>query len=85
MPGSFIDTNVLVYLASGDPAKADRAEQIAAAGGTISVSNGASAVNALGLTTPVLVRSVYLTSGPSRKMYLGKQVVKLRHAPQTSD
>jgi predicted nucleic acid-binding protein len=37
MPGSFIDTNVLVYLASGDPAKADRAEQIAAAGGTISV------------------------------------------------
>ncbi len=37
MPGSFIDTNVLVYLASGDPAKADRAERIAAAGGTISV------------------------------------------------
>ena len=37
MPGSFIDTNVLVYLASGDPSKADRAEQIAAAGGTISV------------------------------------------------
>jgi predicted nucleic acid-binding protein len=37
MPGSFIDTNILVYLASGDPAKADRAERIAAAGGTISV------------------------------------------------
>jgi predicted nucleic acid-binding protein len=37
MPGSFIDTNVLVYLASGDPAKADRAERIAAAGGTVSV------------------------------------------------
>jgi predicted nucleic acid-binding protein len=37
MPGSFIDTNVLAYLASGDPAKADRAEEIAARGGTISV------------------------------------------------
>jgi predicted nucleic acid-binding protein len=37
MPGSFVDTNVLVYLASGDPAKADRAEQIAAKGGAISV------------------------------------------------
>lgn len=38
MPGSFIDTNVLVYLASGDPAKADRAESIVASGeGTISV------------------------------------------------
>lgn len=37
MPGSFVDTNILVYLASADTAKADRAEQIVAAGGTISV------------------------------------------------
>jgi predicted nucleic acid-binding protein len=37
MPGDFIDTNVLVYVASGDPAKADRAEQIVAPGGSISV------------------------------------------------
>jgi predicted nucleic acid-binding protein len=37
MPGSFFDTNVLLYLASGDTAKADRAEQIVGSGGTISV------------------------------------------------
>lgn len=37
MPGSFIDTNVLIYLASGDAAKADRAEQIIGDGGVISV------------------------------------------------
>jgi predicted nucleic acid-binding protein len=37
MPGSFFDTNVLVYIASGDPAKADRAEAAVAAGGAISV------------------------------------------------
>lgn len=37
MPGSFFDTNVLVYLVSSDPAKADAAEQIVAGGGTISV------------------------------------------------
>lgn len=38
MPGSFIDTNVLVYLASGDSAKADRAESIiGTAGCTVSV------------------------------------------------
>jgi len=37
MPGSFFDTNVLVYLASGEPAKADRAEAIVGDGGTISV------------------------------------------------
>jgi len=33
----FIDTNVLLYLLSGDAAKADRAEGILAAGGVLSV------------------------------------------------
>ena len=37
MPGSFFDSNVVLYLASGDAAKADRAEHLIAAGGTISV------------------------------------------------
>lgn len=37
MRASFFDTNVLVYLASGDAAKADRAEAIIAGGGSISV------------------------------------------------
>ena len=37
MPASFFDTNVIVYLASGDTAKADRAEGAVAAGGAISV------------------------------------------------
>jgi predicted nucleic acid-binding protein len=37
MPASFFDTNVLVYLASGDATKADRAEATIAAGGSISV------------------------------------------------
>jgi predicted nucleic acid-binding protein len=37
MPGSFFDTNVLMYLASGDSAKADRAEAVLRDGGAISV------------------------------------------------
>lgn len=37
MPGSFFDTNVLVYLASADAGKADRAEAAITAGGVISV------------------------------------------------
>jgi predicted nucleic acid-binding protein len=37
MPVSFFDTDVLAYLASGDTAKADRAEAALAAGGSISV------------------------------------------------
>jgi predicted nucleic acid-binding protein len=34
---TFFDTNVLLYLVSGDAAKADRAEQLLARGGSISV------------------------------------------------
>jgi predicted nucleic acid-binding protein len=37
VPGNFFDTNVLLYVASCDPAKADRAEELIGAGGTISV------------------------------------------------
>jgi predicted nucleic acid-binding protein len=37
MPASFFDTNVLLYLASSDTAKADRAEAVLADGGSISV------------------------------------------------
>jgi len=37
MPGSFFDTNVLVYIASDDQVKADRAESLIGGGGAISV------------------------------------------------
>ncbi len=37
MPDSFFDTNVLLYIASSDQAKAERAEELIAAGGVISV------------------------------------------------
>ncbi|HYM73466.1 MAG TPA: PIN domain-containing protein [Stellaceae bacterium] len=37
MPGSFFDTNVLLYTASSDSAKADRAEELIAGGGMINV------------------------------------------------
>lgn len=57
-------------------------EALATQRGEIIVSNGAAAANALGLTTQAPVRSVYLTSGRSRTMHLGKQVVELQHAPR---
>jgi len=50
--------------------------------GEVIVPNGAAAANALGLTTQVPVRSVYLTSGRSRTLTMGKQSVELRHAPK---
>lgn len=45
------------------------------------VPHGAAEANELGLTTQVPVREVYLTSGPTRKLKLGNQVIELRHAP----
>ena len=46
------------------------------------VPTGGSAANCLGLTTQNPVRSVYLTSGPSRRLHFGGLVVELRHAPR---
>lgn len=57
-------------------------EQTKARSGETIVSNGAAAANHLGLTTQVPVRQVYLTSGPSRELRLGKQVVEFKHAPR---
>lgn len=64
------------------PSVEQAVEALATPKGEIIVSNGAAAANALGLTTQVPVRSLYLTSGRSRNMHLGKQVVELQHAPR---
>ncbi len=50
-----------------------------ASGGTLQVA-GAQAANALGLSTQVPAKTEYLTSGPTRKVTLGKRIVTLRHA-----
>ena len=55
--------------------------ELAAKRGETIVPHGAVAANALGLTTQVPTREVYLTSGPNRRLKLGSQVVELRHAP----
>lgn len=49
--------------------------------GEVVASNGAAAANALGLTTQVPIRMVYLTNGKSRLFNVGKQTVEFKHAP----
>jgi hypothetical protein len=56
-------------------------EAIAGARGETVASHGATAANALGLTTQVPTRSIYLTSGRSRTLTLGKLKVELQHVP----
>jgi len=47
--------------------------------GEVIVANGATEANALGLTTQVPTREVFLTSGRSRKLQLGNRTVELKH------
>lgn len=46
------------------------------------VPHGAAEANALGLTTQVPTRIVYLTSGRNRTLKLGSQFIEMKHAPK---
>ena len=52
---------------------------VEAGSGEIIVASGAAEANALGLTTQMPIREVFLTSGPSRVLHLGKRAVELKH------
>lgn len=56
-------------------------EGLASQRGEVIVPHGAAAANALGLTTQVPMRWVFLTSGRNRRLTLGAQAVEFRHAP----
>jgi len=71
---------VHVKLGPLSPAPDDVAQALARESGSHVQISGARAANALGLTTQVPARSIYLTDGPSRRVVLGKRVVDLRHA-----
>lgn len=62
------------------PAPDDVAQALARETGSQVQIAGACAANALGLSTQVPAKSIYLTDGPSRRVVLGKRVVDLRHA-----
>ena len=57
-------------------------DSLAVLWGETIVPCGGAAANALGLSTQVPVRSVYLTSGPNRTLKLGEGTIHLRHAPR---
>ena len=64
------------------PRKGEALAALGALWGETIVPCGAAAANWLGLTTQNPVRMVYLTSGPSRRLYFGRLPVELRHAPR---
>lgn len=64
------------------PAAGKIVAALAAQSGEIVAPHGAAAANALGLTQQVPVREVYLTSGRTRKLKLGRSEVLVKHAPR---
>ncbi|MFM7759455.1 MAG: DUF6088 family protein, partial [Burkholderiaceae bacterium] len=54
-------------------------EAIESSSGETVVPSGAAEANALGLTTQVPTREVFLTSGSSRRLKLGNRNVELKH------
>ncbi|MYM38343.1 DUF6088 family protein [Duganella qianjiadongensis] len=63
------------------PASEKVVQALAAQNGEVVTPHGANAANALGLTQQVPIREVYLTSGRTRKLKLGKSEVTVKHAP----
>lgn len=54
-------------------------EAIESTSGETVVASGATEANALGLTTQIPTREVYLTSGPSQRLKLGNREIELKH------
>jgi hypothetical protein len=64
------------------PAPEKVVESLAAQSGETVTPHGAVAANALGLTQQVPIREVYLTSGRTRKLKLGRSEVLVKHVPR---
>ena len=64
---------------SRPPSTESVVQAIEASCGETVVANGAAEANALGLTTQVPTREVFLTSGASRLLHLGSRCVELKH------
>ena len=64
------------------PAPEKVVEALASQKGDIVAPHGAHAANALGLTQQVPVREVYLTSGRTCKLTLGRAEIMVKHVPR---
>lgn len=64
------------------PAPENVVKSLAAQNGEVVATHGATSANALGLTQQVPIREVYLTSGRTRKLRLGRSEVLVKHAPR---
>jgi hypothetical protein len=79
--GTYV-TPVLNRFGTRAPAPEKVVHALAAQSGEVVTPHGANAANALGQTQQVPIREVYLTSGRTRKLKLGRSEVMVKHAPR---
>ena len=80
--GVFVRPEVSRFVGNVMPEPIKVAETIARTTGSIVQIHGAEAARRLELTTQVPTQSVFSTSGPSRRVRIGKMEIRLRHVCQ---
>lgn len=72
---------VLSRFGKRSPSPEKVAQAVAEQSGETLVPHGANSANALGLTQQVPTREVFLSSGRTRNLTLGRSMVTIKHAP----
>ena len=72
---------IISRFGSRPPTVEKTVKSLATKTGETIVPHGAAAANALGLTTQVPIREIFITSGPSRKLTFASRFVELKHVP----
>jgi hypothetical protein len=80
--GVFVRPEVSRYVGKVMPEPIKVAQTIAKTTGSIVEIHGAEAARRLELTTQVPTQSVFLTSGPSKRIRVGKMDIRLQHVSQ---
>lgn len=80
--GVFVRPEVSRFVGKVMPEPLKVAETVAKTTGAVIQVHGAEAARRLELTTQVPIQSVFVTSGPSKRIRVGKMEIRLRHACQ---
>lgn len=77
--GLYVRPEISRYVGKVMPEPIKVAESIAKSAGAVVQVHGAEAARQLELTTQIPMRSLFLTSGPSRRLRVGGNTIELRH------
>ncbi len=80
--GVFVRPEISRFVGKVSPSPIKVAETVAKITGAVIQVHGAEAARRLELTTQVPTQSVFVTSGPSKRIHVGKMEIRLQHVCQ---